>query len=212
MPLCTHGLSGSIRQRPPGGADGPRRDWLGWTAAVTTWTETGAAPRTARSSAATRSSRLALEAELDDVSGVRRTAMTSAVSCLMRSSSTASLYQADGVHDADDGRVHRGHPAVECRLGGLAVLNEEHAVPDAGVYRVDGEHGPAPVGPRAIARLYEEQLRAPELGVLLRGDHRSHDLRDQHQPVVQWSTMPTIAASAGTSAGRKGKDASRPRT
>ena len=65
----------------------------------------------------------------------------------------------------------------------------------------------------SVQRLHQQQLRAFELAVLLCGDHRADDARYLHgssawqgrlQPVPpksQWSTMPTMPASTGGSAG-----------
>ena len=105
-------------------------------------------------------------------------------------------------------------PRPEGLDGRLAVLDEQHAVADAGVHGVDGEHRRAPWPPRrgrGAGRAGASPLRAWRSSASRPpcpppGRSASRLARDQ------WSTMPTMAASVGTSAGRKGTEASRPRT
>src|SRR5262249_1933587 len=60
--------------------------------------------------------------------------------------------------------------------------------------------------------LHDQQLRALELSVLLGRHQRADDSADLHYSTSQWSTIPTIPASTGGSAGWNGKLASLPLT
>ena len=79
------------------------------------------------------------------------------------------------IDDADDRRVDRRAAPAEGVAGGLAFDHHQHALADAGADRVDRQqHRPARLTLGRL-RLHEQQLRALELAVLLRGDDRADD-------------------------------------
>src|SRR4029078_6343525 len=113
---------------------------------------------------------------------------------------------------ADDRRVDRRRLCAESLAGGASLEHDENLFVYAGTDAVDCENGRPARRIVGVQRLNQQQLRAFELRVLLRRHNGTHHAPHLHQPRSQWSTMPTMPASTGGSAGRNGKLASLPRT
>jgi len=104
--------------------------------------------------------------------------------------------------------AHRGH----CRK---SIGGQEHAVADACRHGIHGNYRVAAIAAIQVQRLNQQQLLPFMAGVLLRGDKFADHTGDQHgSPRWHWieSTIPTMVASVGGSAGRNGRVASLLRT
>src|SRR5438094_6525730 len=107
------------------------------------------------------------------------------------------------VHDADDRRIHGRRFLAERLASRAALQHDEHLLVHARADAVDGQERDAARRVVDVQRLHEEQLRSVELAVFLSRHKRTDDAGDLHRyrSTVQWSTMPTMPASTGGSAG-----------
>src|SRR5712691_3984946 len=122
--------------------------------------------------------------------------------------SSGSVMDGHRVDDADDRRVDRRRFPAERLACGASFQDDEHLLAYTGADAVDREQRMTPWRVVDVQRLHQEQLRTFELAVLLRRDDSADDssdlhssFRNPHYPRSQRSTMPTIPASTGGSAG-----------
>ena len=124
------------------------------------------------------------------------------------------------IDDTNDGGIDGREFATQRLTRGAAFQNCNHKFSATGANRIDRQQYGAGLGADGSLRLKDEELRTFELRSLLGGDDLADHSRQDHEccpderpapPVVasasgssivdQWSTIPTIPASAGTSSG-----------
>src|SRR6187399_2007619 len=74
------------------------------------------------------------------------------------------------VDDADDRGIDRRRLPAQCGARGLALDHDQHALANSRADRVDGQHRHASRLAVERKRLHQQQLRALELAMLLRGN------------------------------------------
>ena len=89
------------------------------------------------------------------------------------------------IDDPDDGRVNRSGLSIQRFAGRTSFQHDENLLMHPGAHAVDGEQRHAAGRVVEVQRLYEEQLRAFELAVLLGRYDRSDDSGDLHYPRSQ---------------------------
>src|SRR5262249_15380494 len=92
----------------------------------------------------------------------------------------SSMY-VDVIDDANNRGIDGRGLAAERLARGAALDHDEHALADAGAHRVDRQHRHAARLVVERERLYEQQLRALELAMLLRRDDRADYAPDLHE-------------------------------
>jgi hypothetical protein len=111
--------------------------------------------------------------------------------------------QVNMVNDANHGGIDGRRFSSERISGRLALDDDEDALADTGAHGINRQERNAPRFAFECQRLHQQQLCTLELPILLGRHHRADDPRNLHVRYSrsQRSTMPTIDASVGGSAG-----------
>src|ERR1700752_1280764 len=109
--------------------------------------------------------------------------------------SSCSFIDINMVNNADNSGIDRRSLSTDRLARGAAFDDQQYLFVHACADRINGQQRRAPRRILQRHRLDEQQLRAFEVPVLLRGDDGSDDARERHDTTSQWSTMPTTPAS-----------------